>query len=385
MNATDRKKTLQALLDGEHAPTRDRVREWLSIPGNGAVAEDLPTDEHRARVLAWATELATEGDTAMGYPVEYGGKDAVARSVAGFETLAYGDLSLLVKCGVQFGLFGGAVLHLGTTKHHERYLWKIAKLELPGCFAMTETGHGSERPGAPHDRDVRPGDAGVRRPHARRRCAQGLHRRGRPRRSPRRRLRPARRRRRVAGRPRAARPDPRRRRQRAAGRADRGLRREARPRRRRQRPDLVRRGPRAARRAARPLRERHARGHVLEPDREPDEALLHDARHADPGPRERMRCVDLRDEGRARHRDPPRPEPPPVRPARRARGGAHGLPHAPAAAAAGARDDLPAALGPGPPARAPARGLLALGERRRSPAARARDARRRPEGDRHLA
>src|SRR3954449_6042533 len=143
MTATEPKKTLQALLDGEHAPTRDRVREWLSIPGNGAVADDLPTEDHRARVLAWATELATEGDTAMGYPVEYGGQDAVARSVAGFETLAYGDLSLLVKCGVQFGLFGGAVLHLGTTKHHERYLWKIAKLELPGCFAMTETGHGS--------------------------------------------------------------------------------------------------------------------------------------------------------------------------------------------------------------------------------------------------
>jgi len=136
-------KKLRALLDGQHAATRDRVREWLSVPGNGAVADDLPTEEHRARVLAWATELATEGDTAMGYPVQYGGQDAVGRSVAGFETLAYGDLSLLVKCGVQFGLFGGAVLHLGTAKHHEKYLWKIAKLQLPGCFAMTETGHGS--------------------------------------------------------------------------------------------------------------------------------------------------------------------------------------------------------------------------------------------------
>src|SRR3954453_746194 len=143
MTANDPSKTLQALLDGEHAATRDRVREWLSIPGNGAVAEALPTEEHRARVLAWATELATEGDTAMGYPVEYGGKDAVARSIAGFETLAFGDLSLLVKGGVQFGLFGGAVLHLGTKRHDERYLHRIPKLDLPGCFAMTETGHGS--------------------------------------------------------------------------------------------------------------------------------------------------------------------------------------------------------------------------------------------------
>jgi acyl-CoA oxidase len=100
-------------------------------------------EEHREQVLAWARELASQGDTAMGYPVQYGGKDAVARSIASFETLAYGDLSLLVKCGVQFGLFGGAVLHLGTERHHERYLKRVARLDLPGCFAMTETGHGS--------------------------------------------------------------------------------------------------------------------------------------------------------------------------------------------------------------------------------------------------
>src|SRR4051795_2472722 len=83
MTATDPQKTLQALLDGEHAATRDRVREWLSIPGNGAVADDLPTEDHRARVLAWATELATEGDTAMGYPVEYAARTpSPARSPA---------------------------------------------------------------------------------------------------------------------------------------------------------------------------------------------------------------------------------------------------------------------------------------------------------------
>jgi acyl-CoA oxidase len=133
---------LQALLDGEHVRIRDRVRTWLSTPGNVA-APDLPMEEHREQVLAWARELASEGDPAMGFPVEYGGEDAVARSIASFETLAYGDLSLLVKCGVQFGLFGGAVLHLGTERHHERYLRAITSMELIGCFAMTESGHGS--------------------------------------------------------------------------------------------------------------------------------------------------------------------------------------------------------------------------------------------------
>ena len=134
--------TLRTLLDGRYPEIRDRVRWWLSQPGNAPV-DDLGPDEHRARVLAWARELSSEGDTAIGYPVEYGGKGSPGMSVTAFETLAMGDLSLLVKCGVQFGLFGGAILHLGTERHHERYLRDVATLALPGCFAMTETGHGS--------------------------------------------------------------------------------------------------------------------------------------------------------------------------------------------------------------------------------------------------
>jgi acyl-CoA oxidase len=133
---------LRAVLDGPYADTRDQVRDWLAEPGN-APADELPREDHRAKVLAWTKELAESGRTAVGYPVEYGGEGDVGRSVASFETLAYGDLSLLVKCGVQFGLFGGAVLHLGTEQHHARYLAAIARMELPGCFAMTETGHGS--------------------------------------------------------------------------------------------------------------------------------------------------------------------------------------------------------------------------------------------------
>src|ERR687893_2477028 len=135
-------ETLRTLLDGRHPEIRDRVRWWLSQPGSAPV-DDLPAEEHREQVLAWARELSSEGDTAVGYPVEYGGQGSPGRSVTAFETLAMGDLSLLVKCGVQFGLFGGAILHLGTERHHERYLRDVASLELPGCFAMTETGHGS--------------------------------------------------------------------------------------------------------------------------------------------------------------------------------------------------------------------------------------------------
>ena len=57
--------------------------------------------------------------------------------------LANADLSLLVKAGVQWGLFGGAIENLGTERHHA-LLPEVMDLTLPGCFAMTETGHGSD-------------------------------------------------------------------------------------------------------------------------------------------------------------------------------------------------------------------------------------------------
>jgi acyl-CoA oxidase len=48
-----------------------------------------------------------------------------------------------VKVGVQFGLFGGAILMLGTRRHHDAYLEDLVSGRLLGCFAMTESGHGS--------------------------------------------------------------------------------------------------------------------------------------------------------------------------------------------------------------------------------------------------
>jgi len=87
--------------------------------------------------------MASTGQTGMGFPAEYGGGGDIGASVAAFETLAFGDLSVLVKVGVQFGLFGGAILQLGTERHHDAYLRDLITGRLMGCFAMTEVGHGS--------------------------------------------------------------------------------------------------------------------------------------------------------------------------------------------------------------------------------------------------
>ncbi|MFC6286952.1 acyl-CoA dehydrogenase [Nocardioides sp. GCM10027113] len=135
---------LTRLLDGRYAEVRDLVRRNLAE--HAAVLEDaetMGTDEFRDRVRDLVVAMAATGQTGMGFPEEYGGGGDVGASVAAFETLAYGDLSVLVKVGVQFGLFGGAILQLGTKKHHDAYLRGLITGELMGCFAMTEVGHGS--------------------------------------------------------------------------------------------------------------------------------------------------------------------------------------------------------------------------------------------------
>jgi len=133
---------LRDFMDADHRELRDRVLRLLSRP-EFDLTPGLPHTEHRERVLEAIQLLADEGLGSLAFPTDHGGTDSPGASVAVFETLAYGDLSILVKFGVQFGLFGGSVHQLGTEKHHAEYLRRIGSLELPGCYAMTETGHGS--------------------------------------------------------------------------------------------------------------------------------------------------------------------------------------------------------------------------------------------------
>jgi alkylation response protein AidB-like acyl-CoA dehydrogenase len=69
-----------------------------------ATTQPHATDEYRERVSGWMQRIADEGLTAPGFP---------------------------------------AIQQFGTRIHHERYLKSTEALELIGCFAMTETGNGS--------------------------------------------------------------------------------------------------------------------------------------------------------------------------------------------------------------------------------------------------
>lgn len=106
--------------------------------------DGLPMNEHRARVSEQMRILAAEGGVHRAFPRDLGGDADHGGNIAGFEELVTADPSLQIKSGVQWGLFGAAILHLGTRPHHEKWLPGIMSLEIPGAFAMTETGHGSD-------------------------------------------------------------------------------------------------------------------------------------------------------------------------------------------------------------------------------------------------
>ncbi|WP_422785694.1 acyl-CoA dehydrogenase [Pseudonocardia spirodelae] len=137
-------ETLRTVVDGRWARVRQETREQLAANADMRADPDLSSADYRARITDSLKFLTSSGRPHTGFDPAVGGEGDVGGVVTAFAMLAYGDLSLLVKAGVQWGLFGGAVQVLGTERHHEQYLRKIIDGELLGCFAMTESGHGSD-------------------------------------------------------------------------------------------------------------------------------------------------------------------------------------------------------------------------------------------------
>lgn len=134
---------LRNTLDGRWRDVKNRMREQLGsevfrphYTPNTVIA--------RTKVAEQLKIMAAHGAAEDGFKKEHGGNGDVGAAVTQIEMLAMSDLSLMVKAGVQWGLFGGAVENLGTERHHQAYVPRIISLDLLGCFAMTETGHGSD-------------------------------------------------------------------------------------------------------------------------------------------------------------------------------------------------------------------------------------------------
>ncbi|OMC22150.1 acyl-CoA dehydrogenase [Mycobacterium sp. SP-6446] len=134
---------LRNTLDGRWRDVKNRMR--------GTLTEELFRPHYTPNTVIARTKVAEQmrimaafGVAADNFRKEHGGTGDIGAAITMIEMLAMSDLSLMVKAGVQWGLFGSAVENLGTERHHEAYVKQIISLELRGCFAMTETGHGSD-------------------------------------------------------------------------------------------------------------------------------------------------------------------------------------------------------------------------------------------------
>ena len=134
---------VEELLLGEWSDTRRASRELMKDSRFHKI-EGLSMEDARERTLKQLHALVENNSVHRAMPKEFGGQNAHGANIASFEELVTGDPSVQIKAGVQWGLFGAAVMHLGSREHQARWLPGIMDLSVPGAYAMTEIGHGSD-------------------------------------------------------------------------------------------------------------------------------------------------------------------------------------------------------------------------------------------------
>eukprot|EP00276_Gloeochaete_wittrockiana_P020397 CAMPEP_0184349958 /NCGR_PEP_ID=MMETSP1089-20130417/37382_1 /TAXON_ID=38269 ORGANISM="Gloeochaete wittrockiana, Strain SAG46.84" /NCGR_SAMPLE_ID=MMETSP1089 /ASSEMBLY_ACC=CAM_ASM_000445 /LENGTH=613 /DNA_ID=CAMNT_0026682489 /DNA_START=89 /DNA_END=1930 /DNA_ORIENTATION=- len=128
---------IRSILDGNQAQIKNSVRNFIERRLEPIDTYELSHHEYRKEVFNWCKQIA---DARIFRLRDL--KDNPEAFFAFMETIVYWDCSAAVKFAVQNSLFGGTVLKLGSDSH-TKYIDAIEQITLPGCFAMTEIGHGS--------------------------------------------------------------------------------------------------------------------------------------------------------------------------------------------------------------------------------------------------
>ena len=132
-DTTNTAEHLRNALDGRWRDVKNRMRAGMSeeqfrphYTPNTVIA--------RTKVAEQMRIMAACGHADEAFRKEHGGTGDVGAAVTMIEMLAMSDLSLMVKAGVQWGLFGGAVENLGTERHHEAY---VRRSSASSCAAVS--------------------------------------------------------------------------------------------------------------------------------------------------------------------------------------------------------------------------------------------------------
>jgi len=133
---------IDSLLQEDEIQIRDHVRDWVEERYLPLVEEAYEKAYFPTDVIS---EVAEMGLLGASLPEKYGcaGVSATAYGLA-MQELERGDSGLRSFASVQGSLVMYPIYEYGTEEQRVKYLPKLAKGELIGCFGLTEPDHGSD-------------------------------------------------------------------------------------------------------------------------------------------------------------------------------------------------------------------------------------------------
>lgn len=136
---------LDELLTDEHKLIRDTVRAWVKKEVSPIVEDACQQAKFPKQ---WIKGLAEIGAFGPYIPAQYGGPglDQISYGII-MQELERGDSGLRSTASVQSSLVMYPIYAFGSEEQKMKYLPKLAKGELMGCFGLTEPDHGSNPSG----------------------------------------------------------------------------------------------------------------------------------------------------------------------------------------------------------------------------------------------
>jgi glutaryl-CoA dehydrogenase len=148
---------IEPLLSDEEKMVRDTVRRFVRERYLPRAAELFEKEEFATDLIPEIAEMGLLGASLTGYGCA--GMNAVAYGLA-LQELEYGDSGLRSFASVQGSLSMYPIWKYGTEEQKQRWLPKMARAEIIGCFGLTEPDSGSD-PGSMKTRAKKDGDSYV--------------------------------------------------------------------------------------------------------------------------------------------------------------------------------------------------------------------------------
>lgn len=145
---------IDAWLSDEEKMIRDTIREFTTKEIMPIIADCHMNDEFPKQLIEPLAEMGTLGATIQGY--ECAGLNYTSYGLI-MQELERGDSGIRSFVSVQGALCMFPIFAFGTEEHKKKYLPKMAKGQLIGCFGLTEPDHGSD-PGGMVTRAKKDGD-----------------------------------------------------------------------------------------------------------------------------------------------------------------------------------------------------------------------------------